>query len=76
MSEYNILLEKIEKHKVSHPNLYQIWRAYLINKKKEHDKLLSQFNFIFNDLENYSDISNDLIPKIYFYLLVTNSINT
>ena len=72
MNEYLNLLKKLEKYKYSHPNLYIIWKKYLLIKINNQKKFIENFNYYINNLDNLQDINNDEIKMIYLYSILNS----
>lgn len=70
---YDDMLQKIEVHKDTHPNLYSIWSIYISKLKERHENISKQFNLILNAIPNTPDLSHRNIIMLYAYNILSDT---
>ena len=70
---YDEMLEKIEVHKDTHPNLYRIWYVYISKLKTRHENISRQFDMILDAIPNSPDLSDRNIILLYAYNIASNT---
>ena len=56
LNKFDKTIEDLEKIKITHPNLYNLWKVFLERRKKRMLEILLQFDKILNNIENLPDI--------------------
>ena len=72
-NSYDEMLQKIEVHKETHPNLYRIWFVYISKLKMRHENISRQFDMILNAIPNSPDLSGRNIMILYAYNIASNT---
>lgn len=73
-SIFNLYLEKLEKYKISHPNIYKLWSNYFKLKSEKIKKNFINFDKMINNIDNNNilDFSDDNIYFIYMFMKTSN----
>jgi hypothetical protein len=67
---------KLEAYKQSHPNLYKIWKLYLLEEKAKYERLSTQFNELICILDKNPEVVKDFTREnLIFLTLLHNQIN-
>jgi hypothetical protein len=70
---YDEMLQKIEVHKDTHPNLYRIWFLYISKLKIRHENISRQLDMILDAIPNNPDLSGRNIMILYAYNIASNT---
>jgi hypothetical protein len=67
---FKLCFKKLDKYKITHPNLYKLWGTYFKLKREQFEQNLLHFDTMINNLEtNMSpDLSDDNIYFIYIFM--------
>lgn len=76
MLTINVLINKLNKYKISHPNYYYLWYNYLISLKSFHNLEIidNQLDSLISYLDKNIDISKNQLVSCLFtieFLILT-----
>jgi transketolase len=69
MEIHDSMQQKLQQMKVTHPNLYELWKNYLELKWKNYIKSVNKFNKVFE----MSTGQNDIPKQLMLYYIAENS---
>ena len=64
--------QQLDNYSVSHPNLTNLWREYIIIKLQNLETSLIQCKQALDSMQNNTDITNENILALYLVTLVNN----
>ena len=62
---YGETMDNLERIKVTHPNLYNVWKVFLERRKERMMHILRQCNTMINEMDDMPDIDPMVMLMLY-----------